>query len=211
MTAYAAFVDVGVCKDGLYHVSEAQWFIGAHVPDLREWLSVGDRLEALPLYVRDVDEVKERFTLTSRPPRDAAGRQGATGRESSARNGAVSEGEGVKRVGGGAQRDSAELTRPAGRASDTTGFPPLLSDVVVTGGEVAVAAKGAEAGRHADASVGSEAIVVEPSMPTEPLVPTAAAILRGVEASAPPPAPALREVARVQIRGVVHVLYEIPH
>ena len=109
---------------------------------------------------------------------------------------------GAVREGGGAQRDG-KLAQAQGKAADTTGFPPLLAKVITPGGEVAMAARGVEAVRHADANAGSEdSVVMEP-------VPTAAAILKGMETAPSSPAAALREIARVQVRGVVHVLYEM--
>ena len=42
--SYAAFVDVGVKKDGMLHACEIRWLVGRSVHDMREWVKVGDRL-----------------------------------------------------------------------------------------------------------------------------------------------------------------------
>jgi len=59
---FGAFIDVGVGKDGLLHASEAD-ASGMHVADVRQKLNVGQRVS---LYVKTVDAVNGKFTLTAR-------------------------------------------------------------------------------------------------------------------------------------------------
>jgi uncharacterized protein len=74
VTAFGAFVDIGVHRDGLVHVSELS---DRFVRDPGEVVKVGDRLQ---VRVLDVDHARERISLSARAPREGGGRDGGGGR-----------------------------------------------------------------------------------------------------------------------------------
>lgn len=78
--AYGAFIDVGVCKDGFLHVSEAG-VGGSRFTDLSKHLKVGD---TLCVQVRSIEDTHARFTLTRRGEErgGAEGGQGWRGKSS---------------------------------------------------------------------------------------------------------------------------------
>lgn len=61
---FGAFIDCGVSKDGLLHASEADPH-GRPVRDLRERVNIG---ESLRVWVKDVNLLEGKFTLTTRDP-----------------------------------------------------------------------------------------------------------------------------------------------
>ena len=61
---FGAFVDVGVSKDGLLHISEADP-TGARIRVLQERFAVGDKLQ---LFIKAIQADKGKFTLTAKDP-----------------------------------------------------------------------------------------------------------------------------------------------
>lgn len=184
--SYAAFVDVGVKKDGMLHACEIRWLVGRSVHDMREWVKVGDRLTLL--YLLEVDGERERFTLTTRPASDMA----HTGTERACHGSRAPVGCGPRtttcKSGGSklatpeAPREKTQVKREAREP-----FPSLEPHSAVT---VTMGSCAAEEGMDAR--------------------PTASAVLMGVEESPPPPLPPPIEIARVTIRGVERILYAKP-
>jgi uncharacterized protein len=66
VTAFGAFVDVGVHQDGLVHISE---LADRFVKDPKEVVRVGDKIN---VRVLGVDLQRKRISLSARSPRDAA-------------------------------------------------------------------------------------------------------------------------------------------
>jgi len=210
--SYAAFVDVGVCKDGMLHVSDVKWLVGSFVSDLREYVKVGDKLTLL--YVAEVDEANQRFTLTSKPPaptvqtptrsaplRSASQTTAALGYDTrcsqSTEVHAAPSRFGASRF---QQAGGGKMTPPEAEAE---AFPALTradAGVGTTAGEAEATLKPVHAG-------GAPLHEIEMA----PLQPSAASIVKGAEsAPTPPPAPTkLRVIAWAQIRGKVHVLYDL--
>ena len=84
VTAFGAFVDVGVHQDGLVHVSELS---DRYITDPAEVVQAGDRIK---VWVKDVDAQRKRIALSAK----GAGRAGVGGGSSSgADRGAVKSGE----------------------------------------------------------------------------------------------------------------------
>lgn len=199
--SYAAFVDVGVRKDGMLHSSEIRWLVGGHVHDMREWVAVGDRLPLL--YVLEVDQQRERFTLATRPPPDLV-HAGSVRECNDATRGLVGFGR-CRSACKTAPSGSMQVSAPGGLAAmaekqrvsqvgHEEPFPSLQPSSAVP---PTVYTMG-EGGRAA----GEEATEVRP---------TVCAILMGVEEmphSSPAPLP--MEVARVTIRGGVRILFAMP-
>lgn len=79
VTAFGAFVDIGVHQDGLVHVSE---LCDRYISDPSEVVKTGDKIK---VRVLAVDEARKRISLSARAPRTAGGK-GAPG--AGARNGA---------------------------------------------------------------------------------------------------------------------------
>ena len=78
VTAFGAFVDVGVHQDGLVHVSQ---LADRFVKDPAEVVKVGDRIS---VRVLEVDLVRKRIALSARSDAPAAGRAAAPRQSSSA-------------------------------------------------------------------------------------------------------------------------------
>ena len=85
VTAFGAFVDVGVHQDGLVHISQ---LADRFVKDAHEVVRVGDKLR---VWVLEVDLPRKRIALTARS--QAARAQAAT-ENAAARNGAAPGGQG---------------------------------------------------------------------------------------------------------------------
>lgn len=204
MQDFGAFVDVGVCKDGLLHVSEAD--IGAfRVADLREHLKVGDTLR---VRVKSIEEACARFALTCRaepPPRreteprpdsQRAAAQGWRARPlpdkatDAAQHSRAVEASRLERLWKGAEHQrSAEAERRA-----------------------AGAARHAEEERKRDRLAAIEAEERFASAEAHRLaasLPTAAEALCGTPLPPPPPPPLEVVVSKV-IHGKVRHLYKMP-
>lgn len=187
---YGAFIDIGVGKDGLLRCPEVEWLARRRVHDMRELVSVGDTLPML--FVLDYDEGQGRLTLTCRPPPEAMPQV----RPHAAPSSRLSE----------STTDKATMAPPrscvdVGKegdvrqapAKDASTSPPPSSPMPSLDATAKFAHAGvlvSRAGHHG---------------------PTAAAVLCGEDAvprdcvDKPP-----RVVAKVRIRGVLHVLYDLP-
>jgi len=185
---YAAFVRVGqVAKDGMLHAREVEWLVGDRVRDMREVAKVGDKLPLL--YVLTVDLERDRFTLTTRPPYKAAPSDAMS----------LATANDVRlRVERHSKLPVTTEAMKCSMASKIDLFPALptvakRADVArETGEEVRQVSSGEE--------------VREVRVP-----PMAVSIVKGLEtvpASAQPPP--LRVIARVNIHGSTHCLYEMP-
>jgi uncharacterized protein len=119
VTAFGAFVDVGVHQDGLVHVSQ---LADRFVKDPREVVKVGDKLR---VRVLEVDLVRKRIALSARS--DAAGREGASGagREASDRGARDRAGSGARHASAGAGKGGQARTSSGGGAPSPT--PTLAS------------------------------------------------------------------------------------
>ncbi len=98
VTAFGAFVDIGVHQDGLVHVSELS---ERYVSDPSEVVKAGDKLK---VRVLDVDLARKRISLSARPERNgAAPRSGcpAGGRAEAPRGGFRPGSRGTRPQGGG--------------------------------------------------------------------------------------------------------------
>ncbi len=98
VTAFGAFVDIGVHQDGLVHVSELS---ERYVSDPSEVVKAGDKLK---VRVLDVDLARKRISLSARPERKgAAPRSGcpAGGRAEAPRGGFRPGSRGTRPQGGG--------------------------------------------------------------------------------------------------------------
>lgn len=73
VTAFGAFVDIGVHQDGLVHVSELS---ERYVSDPAEVVKAGDKLK---VRVLDVDLARKRISLSARPERKGAAPRGSRG------------------------------------------------------------------------------------------------------------------------------------
>ena len=73
VTAFGAFVDIGVHQDGLVHVSELS---ERYVCDPAEVVKAGDKLK---VRVLDVDLARKRISLSARPERKGAAPRGSRG------------------------------------------------------------------------------------------------------------------------------------
>lgn len=73
VTAFGAFVDIGVHQDGLVHVSELS---ERYVTDPSEVVKAGDKLK---VRVLDVDLARKRISLSARPERKSAAFRGGRG------------------------------------------------------------------------------------------------------------------------------------
>ena len=73
VTAFGAFVDIGVHQDGLVHVSELS---ERYVSDPAEVVKAGDKLK---VRVLDVDLARKRISLSARPERKGATPRGSRG------------------------------------------------------------------------------------------------------------------------------------
>lgn len=93
VTAFGAFVDVGVHQDGLVHVSQ---LADRFVKDPSEVVKVGDKVN---VRVLEVDLVRKRIALT----RKSAGAEGVRGQGSGGPPGLVSQSRGQAEKGGQAQ------------------------------------------------------------------------------------------------------------
>lgn len=248
--SYAAFVDCDVKKDGMLHVSEAQWLVGSFVHDLRDRVKVGDRLTLL--YVLDIDEVKERFTLTTRAPsstRHPQGRVAARTPEAESKtltrrwasveceareHGAVQTAKSGEPSPSLSQAAKPSKPAEALQVCDQKAKPAELRALeqnanLCTFGSAAPPAtqpiyeKEAEAQKAAphktstvpstslSAGGGTDARGTDTVASHKPR-PSCSAVARGeMRAPEPPVAPrVLRELARAEIRGKVHMLYEMP-
>lgn len=223
--SYAAFVDVGVRKDGMLHAAEARWLVGHSVGDLRELIRLGDTLPLL--YVLRVSPDNDKFTLTARQPPaapPAAERRFPTGRRfSQARPSTGKEPRSAVTCGPLVDMDTAvaakaakadraqPLRRSKTEARPTEAFPALGGGVAV--GQVAQVAQTEEkATAEGKTAAGARQLAersAEPSS-TPSDVPTVAAVLRGVEQppAAPPPPP--KVIAMKAIHSKVLLLYEMP-
>ena len=105
VTAFGAFVDIGVHQDGLLHVSELS---DHYVRDPSEVVKAGDRLQ---VRVLDVDLARRRISLSARP--EGKGRQEGRGRP---------EGRGHRDDRGYRDRGPADRDRPRGGRS--SGYGP---------------------------------------------------------------------------------------
>ena len=89
VTAFGAFVDIGIHQDGLVHVSE---IADRFVRDPSEVVKTGDRIT---VRVIGVDKARNRVSLSARTkPRDAVPRTGSSGQRR------VGTPSGPRRVGG---------------------------------------------------------------------------------------------------------------
>lgn len=191
--SYAAFVDVGVCKDGMLHVSEVQPLVGRFVDDLRELVAVGDKLPLL--YLLAVDERAGRFSLTTRtPPPKTAPPPTSTpsGREV-----------------------PPQVMASSCRAAEA--FPPLTrGPAAIDEREGTRGAAGERDGRRSEETAeagdgrGEAPARAHQDGGMAPSVPSFVNIAANVEetpalAAAPP-----KEAARVAIGGRVHILYVMP-
>lgn len=231
--SYAAFVDVGVRKDGMLHAAEARWLVGHSVGDLRELIRVGETLPLL--YVLRVSPDNDKFTLTARRPAAppalphsiddrCAERRFPTGRRfSQARPSTGEEPRSAVTCGPLVDMDTAvaakaakadraqPLRRSKTEARPTEAFPALGGGVAV--GQVAQVAQTEEkATAEGKTAAGARQLAersAEPSS-TPSDVPTVAAVLRGVEQppAAPPPPP--KVIAMKAIHSKVLLLYEMP-
>ncbi len=117
VTAFGAFVDVGVHRDGLVHVSQLS---ERFVRDPQEVVQPGQRLT---VWVIDVDRQRGRISLSALPPnqqRTSPPRSGDTGAEPSPRrpdNGPRRPDNGPRRPDNGPRRDN-KPRQPAAPAKD---------------------------------------------------------------------------------------------
>jgi uncharacterized protein len=89
VTAFGAFVDIGIHQDGLVHVSE---IADRFVRDPAEVVKTGDRIK---VRVLAVDKARNRVSLSARTkPRDPGAPRGSGGQRGGGQNG------GPRRVGG---------------------------------------------------------------------------------------------------------------
>ena len=103
VTAFGAFVDVGVHQDGLVHVSQ---LADRFVKDPSEVVKVGDRLR---VRVLEVDLERQRISLTAR--KDGGARSGVAG----ASGGDAAQGRaGGKGAGGGRGSGRGQAPRRGG-------------------------------------------------------------------------------------------------
>ena len=109
VTAFGAFVDVGVHQDGLVHVSQLS---AKFVRDPAEVVKVGDRIT---VRVLEVDLARKRLSLSAKP----AGEGGAQQRQQ--REQQHGGGAPLRRAGGAAQgqRPAAPFTNPIARLRAT--------------------------------------------------------------------------------------------
>jgi protein Tex len=80
VTAFGAFVDVGVHQDGLVHVSE---LADRYITDPAEVVQAGDRIK---VWVKDVDAQRKRIALTAKGAKGAAGSTGGAGSRGGAKS-----------------------------------------------------------------------------------------------------------------------------
>lgn len=101
VTAFGAFVDIGVHQDGLVHVSELSEH---YVRDPAEVVKTGDKLK---VRVLDVDVARKRISLSARPERKGAPRGGRPADRPAARPSGGRPSGGRSGVGGGRPRPSS--------------------------------------------------------------------------------------------------------
>jgi uncharacterized protein len=114
VTAFGAFVDVGVHQDGLVHVSQ---LADRFVKDPHEVAKVGDRVK---VRVVEVDLVRKRIALTARsgPVQGQSGRDGG-----GARQGGQAQGQ---RPSSGQRRPPEKPQAPTGPQFANNPFATLL-------------------------------------------------------------------------------------
>jgi uncharacterized protein len=114
VTAFGAFVDVGVHQDGLVHVSKLS---DRFVKDPNDAVKVGDKLK---VHVLEVDLVRKRISLSARTddrggtssPRPPTVQQGQQGRPQGSAPRAQQQGGGQRGPGAGAPKSSGFANNP---------------------------------------------------------------------------------------------------
>jgi len=119
VTAFGAFVDVGVHQDGLVHISQLS---DRFIKDPREAVKVGDKLS---VRVMEVDLVRQRIALSAKS-QDAThkvgGAHGVRPADAQQRGPGQTQGQ-AQRPQGQAQRPQGQAQRPQGQAQSGGGRP----------------------------------------------------------------------------------------
>jgi uncharacterized protein len=131
VTAFGAFVDVGVHQDGLVHVSQLST---KFVKDPSEVVKVGDRLT---VRVLTVDLARKRLALSVRAVQEGAAAQ--TGGSRPTVGGATGPGRMTERSGGGGPRQGARPAGPGGTSGAGSRSP---AGDAGAGGKVSSGARG---------------------------------------------------------------------
>jgi protein Tex len=117
ITAFGAFVDVGVHQDGLVHISE---LADRFVKDPHEIVKVGDRIQ---VRVLEVDQARRRIALSARRGASASARENSNG----PREAPGSRNARPNRPERGPERRPQGPARPAQQAFTNNPFAALLS------------------------------------------------------------------------------------
>ncbi|MBV8762643.1 MAG: helix-hairpin-helix domain-containing protein [Deltaproteobacteria bacterium] len=120
VTAFGAFVDIGVHNDGLVHVSQ---LAAQFVKDPSEVVKVGDKLT---VRVLEVDNQRKRIALSARPPQQGQPRGQRGGQQRGQQRGGQQQRGGGQRGGGrgdggGGRGDGAQQQRGEGGQQNRDG------------------------------------------------------------------------------------------
>jgi uncharacterized protein len=118
VTAFGAFVDIGVHQDGLVHVSE---LADRFVRDPKEVVKVGDKVS---VRVLAVDLTRRRISLSARSERSATGGSRGAGAEGRRDQGRPRQGQG-KRGGPSKRGERGKESSPAGPRFSNNPFAKL--------------------------------------------------------------------------------------